>query len=96
MSELRRAIDIALRSAAESHGIGAELIDPLIPAAWSSLCDQLGTRCVYVPAPDKARRNAAIVAAWREGQTLSQIAAERGLTSNRIRQILSAEGALKR
>lgn len=96
MTDLQTAINSALRAAAESHGIDPEQIEPLIPAAWSNLCAQLGTRCVYIPKPTKTERNAAICAAWKAGETLAAIASEHRLTSGRIRQILVAAGELER
>jgi Mor family transcriptional regulator len=95
MSDFGRELRRIIRAAGARHEIADERLDLLARSAWGMLRDRFGTRCVYIPAPDKTARDAAIVAAWHQGQTLAAIAGEHRLTSARIRQILTAEGALK-
>ncbi|WP_200346328.1 Mor transcription activator family protein [Halochromatium glycolicum] len=90
MSDLRSVIDTALRTAAEAQGLAPEQIDALVAAVWAAIQARLGGETVYIHAAPKAERNAAIVAAWRGGRFLAEIARDFDLSESRIRQIIAA------
>ncbi|MCF8005045.1 MAG: hypothetical protein K9L32_12765 [Chromatiaceae bacterium] len=89
---MKQSVICAVKAAAEPHNLADHQIDEIAATAWQRLTQALACEMVYIPAPSKAQRNAAIIAAWRAGETLAAIAAKHRLTSARIRQITAASG----
>lgn len=84
--------------------ISAAAREAAIPAADADRLLHALTRAapgetIYIPArtaPERRQRDASILAAHHQGQSLPEIAHHHGITSNRIRQILAAAGVLDR
>lgn len=74
----------ALKAAAADLRLDPALIDRL----EQRLRELVGGTTLYIPAPDRRPRDAAIRAASRSGQLPRELAVQFRLSENRIRQIL--------
>lgn len=83
-------LDAALRTGAEAQGLAPEQIDALVIAVWRAIQARRGGERVYIHAPPKTARDAAIRTAWQRGQPFARIARDFGLSESRIRQIIAA------
>ena len=90
--ELLAVVRRAVLDAGVKHGVGAEEATDIVACVDELLRSELGTRCPYIPAPDRRTRNDAIAERARAGATVKEIAREFGLSESWTREILSLCG----
>ncbi len=93
MTELREELARCILNACDRHGIDRATAASVNDAAWSMLCDSLGTTRVYVPAASRDERDCDILDAWRKGPTVEALAKQHGVHKATVLRVIKRQRA---